>query len=171
MLQRLFDTEDAFGPTLARVALGVVMFPHGAQHLLGWFGGYGFAGTLGWMTGTLGIPAPLAALAIVTEFVAPILLVFGLVGRVAALGIVGVMLGALLTHVESGFFMNWFGTLPPGQEGFEFHIIAAGMAGSLALSGSGAWSLDRLIRAKTPRREITGGDPVNLPQRELVRAA
>src|ERR671921_98290 len=87
MLRRLFHTTDDPAPLAARVTLGLVMFPHGAQHALGWFGGYGFSGTLGWMTDTLGFPAPLAALAIVTELVAPFALIFGVGGRLAALGI------------------------------------------------------------------------------------
>ena len=71
----LFRTTPTPLPTLARVAVGLILFPHGAQHVLGWFGGYGFQGTLGWMTGTLGFPAPLAVLALVTELVAPFALV------------------------------------------------------------------------------------------------
>jgi putative oxidoreductase len=97
------------------------------------------------MTGTLGFPASLAALALVTELVAPFALLAGLGGRVAALGIVGLMLGALSTHVANGFFMNWFGSLPAGQEGFEYHLLAIALAGGVALQGSGAWSVDRWL--------------------------
>src|SRR4051812_22452923 len=104
MLRRFFDTRSAAAPTVARLALALLLFPHGAQHALGWFGGYGFAGTLGWMTGTLGFPAPAAALAIVTELIAPLALVVGLGGRAAALGLAGLMLGAISTHVGNGFF-------------------------------------------------------------------
>src|SRR5262245_14251053 len=144
-MSRLFRTAPTPLPTLARVAVGLILFPHGAQHVLGWFGGYGFHGTLGWMTGTLGFPAPLAALALVTELVAPFALLAGLGGRVAALGLVGLMVGALSTHMANGFFMNWFGSLPAGQEGFEYHILAIALAGSVVLQGSGAWSVDRLL--------------------------
>ena len=97
------------------------------------------------MTDTLGFPAPLAVLALITEITAPVALVLGLGARVAALGIVGLMLGALSTHVPNGFFMNWFGALPPGQEGFEYHLIAIALAGTVVLQGSGAWSLDRWL--------------------------
>jgi len=138
MSPRLLRTTDDPGPFLARVTLAFVFFPHGAQHVLGWFGGYGFQGTLQWMTGTLGVPAPLAALALVTELVAPIALLAGVGVRVAALGIVGLMLGALTTHVANGFFMNWFGNLPAGREGYEYHILAIALAGTVALQGSGA---------------------------------
>ena len=155
MVRTLLHTAPAPSATLARLALGLVLFPHGAQHVLGWFGGYGFGGTFGWMTDTLGFPAPLAALALVTEITAPVALVLGLGGRIAALGVVGLMLGALSTHAANGFFMNWFGGLPAGQEGFEYHLIAMALAGTIVLQGSGAWSLDRVL-APAPRLASAG---------------
>ena len=153
MLRTLLRTAEEPSPLIARVTLGLVLIPHGAQHVLGWLGGYGFHGTLAWMTGTLGFPAPLAVLALVTEFVAPVALVLGLGGRIAALGIVGLMVGALSTHAANGFFMNWFGQLPAGQEGFEYHLIAIALAGTIVLQGSGAWSIDaRLVRRESAVR-------------------
>lgn len=145
MLRTLLATRRDSPPLVARLVLGLVMFPHGAQHALGWFGGYGFHGTLGWMTNTLGFPAPLAALAIVVELLAPFGLVLGLGGRVAAAGIIGLMLGAASTHLANGFFMNWFGTLKPGVEGYEYHLIALALAAVVAIEGSGALSIDRLL--------------------------
>ena len=145
MLRSLLRTPDDPAPALARLALGFVLFPHGAQHVLGWFGGYGFHGTLGWMTGTLGFPAALAVVALVTEIIAPFALVLGLGGRVAAFGVIGLMFGALSTHLQNGFFMNWFGGLPAGTEGYEYHLIAIALAGVVVLRGSGAWSLDRVL--------------------------
>lgn len=145
MFRSLFITRREPAPLVARLVLGLVMFPHGAQHALGWFGGYGLHGTLGWMTGTLGFPAPLAALAIVVELVAPIALVLGLGGRLAAAGIIGLMIGAASTHLPNGFFMNWFGTLKPGVEGYEYHLIAIALAGVVAIAGSGALSIDRWL--------------------------
>jgi putative oxidoreductase len=144
--RRLLQTNEQVSTTLLRVALGVIMWPHGAQHLLGWFGGFGFAGTVEWMTGTLGIPAPVAALAIVTEFLAPLALIVGLGGRLAALGIAGVITGAMITHLPNGFFMNWFGSLPAGAEGFEYHLLVLVMSLALVLQGSGSLSIDRLIQ-------------------------
>jgi putative oxidoreductase len=120
------------------VALGAILLPHGAQHALGWFGGYGFAGTLGWMTGTLHIPAPLAALAIVTELVAPVALLVGFAGRLAALAVGVFILVAAATHAPNGFFMNWFGQMAAGTEGYEYHLLAAALAAVVALEGSGA---------------------------------
>lgn len=141
----LFAADSSAAQTMLRLALGGIMLPHGAQHLLGLFGGYGFSGTLGWMTGTLGFPAPLAAIAIVVEFVAPIALLAGAGARIAALLLAFFMAGAASTHLANGFFMNWFGALPAGTEGFEYHLLAIAMALSIAARGAGALSIDRLV--------------------------
>jgi putative oxidoreductase len=143
----VFHTSRDVAPTLLRLVLALVMFPHGAQHLLGWFGGYGFAGTYQWMT-SLGFPGPLAAVAIVTEFLAPLALAAGLAGRVAALGVTALMLGAVTVHAGNGFFMNWFGALPAGSEGFEYHLLVLAMAVAVLIAGSGRWSLDRWITVR-----------------------
>lgn len=140
----LLRTTRSPGQAVLRVTLAAVIFPHGAQHLLGWFGGYGFSGTIGWM-GSIGIPAPLGALAIVVEFLAPLCLVIGLGARVAAAGIAGVMVGAAMTHLDQGFFMNWFGTMPAGAEGFEYHLLALAMAIAIVVGGAGSLSLDRTL--------------------------
>lgn len=145
MLRSIIATSRGLAPVVARLALGLVMFPHGTQHALGWFGGFGFRGTLGWMTDTLGFPAPLAAIAIVVELLAPIALVLGLGSRLAAAGIFGLMVGAASTHLPNGFFMNWFGTLAPGVEGYEYHLIVLALAAVVVIEGGGALSIDRLL--------------------------
>ena len=151
MHRTLIGTRPDRGALVGRVMLGVIMLPHGFQHALGLLGGYGFRGTLGWMTDTLGFPAPLAALAIVVELIAPFALILGLGGRLAALGIVGLMAGAASTHTANGFFMNWFGTLPAGAEGFEYHLLAIGLGVVVSINGSGALSLDRWIATRFSR--------------------
>src|SRR5262245_58931777 len=83
LIDKVVATDGATAPLVARLALGLILFPHGAQHALGWFGGYGFSGTLAWMTGTLGFPAALAAAGIVSELLAPLALIAGAGGRVA----------------------------------------------------------------------------------------
>lgn len=148
----LLGTDSRVSLTFARIALAVLIVPHGAQHLLGWFGGYGFSGTLGWMTGTVGIPAPFAALAILTEFFAPFALVAGIGSRFAAAGLVGLMLGAIPTHMANGFFMNWFGALPAGGEGFEYHLVVIALALVVVIDGGGAWSVDGRIARRAGRR-------------------
>jgi putative oxidoreductase len=131
--------------TVARVGLGALLFPHGAQHALGWFGGYGFRGTHAWMTGTLGFPSAAAALAIAVELLGALALIAGVGGRVAALGMVGLMLGAISTHAANGFFMNWFAALPSGAEGFEYHLMTIVLAVVVMVRGSGALSIDRAL--------------------------
>ena len=148
MLRKLFSTNPDAGVLAARITLGTIMIPHGFQHALGLFGGYGFDGTLAWMTKTLGFPAPLAALAIATELIAPCALVVGLAGRFAALGIIGIMAGAIITHAPNGFFMNWFGGLPAGVEGFEYHLLAIGLGAVVVMDGSGAFSVDACLSTR-----------------------
>lgn len=150
MFRKLIFTGADYGALAGRVMLGVIMLPHGFQHALGLFGGYGFSGTLGWMTTTLGFPALLAAFAIVTELIAPFALIAGLGGRLASLGIVGIMAGAIRTHASNGLFMNWFGALPAGAEGFEYHLLAIGLAAVVTLNGSGALSLDQWLTSRFP---------------------
>jgi putative oxidoreductase len=143
-LSTLLCTSDTLAPAVLRVTLGAVMFPHGAQKLLGWFGGYGFTGTMGFFTGTLHVPAPLAFLVIVAESFGALALVAGLLTRVAAAGIAAVMVGAIaLTHAPHGFFMNWFGN--QAGEGFEYHLLAIAMAVALFIRGGGAFSIDHAL--------------------------
>lgn len=144
MLRKLIDTDrNDSAALIARLALGLVILPHGMQKLLGMFGGYGFWPTVEFFTGT-GIPAPVAVLIILGESFGALFLVLGLISRVSAAGIALIMLGAvLLVHLPNGFFMNWFGT--QGGEGFEYHILAIGLALIVILRGGGKWSLDTLL--------------------------
>lgn len=130
---------------IARLALGLMILPHGMQKLFGSFGGYGFEGTMGYFTGAAGIPWIFALLAIIAEFFGGLGLITGTLGRVAALGVGSVMGVALFMHLGNGFFMNWNGTLPAGTEGFEFHILAIALAAIVVIRGSGAFSIDRLL--------------------------
>jgi len=144
MLKKLLQTENDYGGLIARLALGIVMFPHGAQKVLGWFGGYGFAGTMTFFTETIGIPYFVALLVVLAEFLGSIGLIVGALTRIAALGIGSVMVGAiLLVHLPNGFFMNWGGN--QAGEGFEYHLLALGLALLLILRGAGALSIDRII--------------------------
>ena len=147
MLTRLTGTTNDLSLTILRVTLGAVMFPHGAQKVLGWFGGYGFGPTLDAFTTQMGIPAPLALLAFAAEFLGGLGLIAGLFGRVAAFGVLSVMSVAASMHLQNGFFMNWTGT--QGGEGYEFHLLAGAMALVVIIKGSGAWSLDRLLSRDT----------------------
>ena len=148
MLQRLVHTNDQVAPTLLRFALGIVMFPHGAQKLLGWFGGAGPSATLEFFSSSLGIPTVLGALVIAAEFFGSLALIVGAFSRVAAFGIGSILVvGALLAHAPNGFFMNWHGS--QAGEGFEYHILGATLALGLVIMGSGRLSVDRLLSRNT----------------------
>src|SRR5437773_551609 len=126
MFRKLIATDDNPATLILRLVLGVVFFAHGAQKLLGWFGGPGFSGTMGMFTGYLHIPAPLAFLAIAAEFFGGLGLILGFLTRIAAFGIAVNMLVAIATvHHSYGFFMNWTGTQK--GEGFEYHLLVLAM--------------------------------------------
>ncbi len=130
--------------TIVRLVLGVVFFAHGAQKMLGWFGGYGFHGTMGFFTHQMGIPAPFAFLAICAEFFGGLGLIVGLLSRIAAFGIIVNMLVAIATvHHVNGFFMNWTGQQK--GEGFEYHLLAIAMGLVILIKGAGALSVDRAL--------------------------
>jgi putative oxidoreductase len=143
----LLNTDERPEPLLLRLVLGAVFFPHGAQKALGWFGGPGFTGTMGALTQQMRIPPPLAFLAIAAEFAGPLGLILGLLTRLAAFGLLADMLVAVaLVHRKVGFFMNWTGTQK--GEGFEFHLLASGLALALMLQGGGKLSADRALAGK-----------------------
>lgn len=151
MIRPLMRTTDDTAALVLRLALAIVIWPHGAQKVLGWWGGGGLAGSMQFLHGMIGLPTPIAWLEIAIEFVGPILLAVGLLGRVAAFGIAVIMIGAVITtHLHNGFFMNWSGQ--KAGEGFEYHILAVAIALAIMLRGSGLWSADRAItRSDDPR--------------------
>ena len=143
MLKRLMGTTEDVSLTTLRVVLGVVFFAHGAQKMLGWFGGFGFHGTMGFFT-HMGMAAPVAFLIICTEFFGGLGLIVGLLTRIASLGIAGLMIGAIfMVHLPNGFFMNWMGKQK--GEGIEYHLLVLAMAAALLLRGAGAFSVDRAL--------------------------
>ena len=146
MIRTLFRTDDDRATAILRLMLGVVFFAHGAQKMLGWFGGPGFSGTMGFFTGMMHIPAPLAFLAISAEFFGGLGLILGFLTRVA----VNMLVAILTVHTAFGFFMNWNGNQK--GEGFEFHLLVLAMAAFLMIRGAGAFSVDHAILTATPRR-------------------
>src|SRR6266436_6697871 len=167
-LLTLLKTDDSFAPLIARLTLGLVMFPHGAQKALGWFGGYGFGATMNFFTGQLHIPALFAFLAIAAEFAGAIGLITGFLSRVSAFGIAVTMLVAtLMVHVSNGFFMNWAGNQK--GEGFEYHLLALGLALIVILAGGGKWSADSLFSG--PSTEKSNFNTSNETAGHLVGAA
>lgn len=144
MFYRILQTKPSYGLTIMRLLLGVVFFAHGSQKMLGWFGGYGFSGTMGFFTHQMGIPAPLAFLAIAAEFFGGLGLILGLLGRVAAFGIaVNMVVAIVKVHAANGLFMNWGGTQK--GEGIEYHLLAIAIAAAVMIEGSGALSGDAAL--------------------------
>lgn len=140
----LFKTDGCFSTLILRLTLGAVFLPHGAQKVLGCFGGYGFRGTMEAFTGQMHIPALFAFLAIAAESAGAIALILGFFTRIAAFGIACNMAVAIyMVHYANGFFMNWYGNQK--GEGFEYHLLAIGIAVALILRGGGKWSLDSAI--------------------------
>jgi putative oxidoreductase len=147
MFRKLIATDNDRATTILRLVLGLIFFAHGAQKMLGWFGGYGFSGTMGFFTGMMHIPAPFAFLAIAAEFFGSIGLIFGFLTRIAGFGILSNMLVAIaIIHHHFGFFMNWTG-LQKG-EGYEYHLLVIALAVYLMIRGAGAVSFDRLLSAE-----------------------
>lgn len=146
-MKKIFQTNESNASTIIRIVLGLILFPHGAQKMLGWFGGYGFNGTMGFLTGTAGLPWFIAFLVIAIEFFGAIALIVGFATRVVAVGIISLFTGIIITsHFQNGFFMNWYGNLK--GEGYEFHLLIIGMAIALLVSGAGKWSVDYALQKK-----------------------
>ena len=144
MFSKLVRTDNDPATAVLRLVLGVIFFAHGAQKLLGWFGGYGFTGTMGFFTGLLHIPAIFAFLAIVAEFFGGLGLILGFLTRVAAFGILSNMVVAIaMVHSQFGFFMNWTGAQK--GEGYEYHLLVLAATVLLIIRGAGAASVDRLL--------------------------
>lgn len=140
----LLRTDNSIATFFVRVALGAVFFPHGAQKVLGLFGGGGLVASYSGFTQGMGIPAVFAVLAIAAEFLGSLGLLFGFLTRVAAFGIGSVMAVAMMmVHWQHGFFMNWHGQQK--GEGIEYHLLALAMAVYLMIRGGGALSFDGAI--------------------------
>ena len=146
-MKKIFQTNDNTATTILRVVLGIILFPHGAQKLLGWFGGYGFTGTMGFLTGTAGLPWIIAFLVIAIDLFGALGLIFGFATRIVAAGIISLFTGIIATsHLQNGFFMNWAGNLK--GEGYEYHLLIIGIAITLLVSGAGKWSVDYALQRK-----------------------
>lgn len=143
-MKTFFQTDENINNLIIRVMLGIVVFPHGAQKLLGWFGGYGLEGTLGFFTDTLGVPLIIAILVILGESLGALGLITGFLTRFCAMGVLMIMAGAIvMSHAANGFFMNWSGK--QAGEGFEYHILAIALCIPLLISGGGRFSVDGFI--------------------------
>ncbi|MGB3940589.1 MAG: DoxX family protein [Candidatus Manganitrophaceae bacterium] len=146
-MKALFETDESWSNLILRVMTGLVMFPHGAQKLLGWYGGFGFSGTMGFFTEKMGLPWIIAFLVIMGESIGALMLIAGFLTRFAAASLAIIMIGAIwLVHLSTGFFMNWFGK--QAGEGYEYHLLVIAITVALTLAGGGKWSVDRIIAQK-----------------------
>jgi len=136
ILRLALTTTGGYDTLLLRVALGVTILPHGIQKTLGWWGGYGFTGTMGAFTQMMGIPAPLALAAILAESLGALLLIFGVFTRLNAFAIGVTMVVASTMHLSGGFFM---------PKGVEFFIPVVAIALVLFVKGGGKWAADSKI--------------------------
>ena len=145
MFKAIYKTDDKPSLFFIRLSLGIVMFPHGAQKVFGWFGGTGFLETIEIFTAQLHFPLFIPILLMIIELIGSIGLIFGFLTRLCALGIgTSIAVCAYLNHLQNGFFMNWFGQQK--GEGYEYHILVVGMALALITDGGGFFSLDRKLQ-------------------------
>lgn len=141
----IFKTNNDYADLIARLTIGIILFPHGAQKMLGMFGGYGFAGTMGFFTQTLHLPRVIGFLVIVIEFVGSLSLIAGFASRIWSALIIILMIGIIYTsHFDNGFFMNWFGTQK--GEGYEYFLLIIGLSLVTLVNGSGKYAADNLIK-------------------------
>ena len=146
MLTSFFVTSDSWAGAFLRITLALVILPHGAQKLLGWFGGFGFEGTMGYFTGQIGMPRVLGLVVILSESVGSLFLLAGLGTRAVAALYIAIMIGAIATvHARNGFFMNWLGDQK--GEGYEYALLVIGIAAILVVRGGGALAVDRAVAA------------------------
>jgi putative oxidoreductase len=144
MKNMIFKTNSDWGGFIARLTLGVILFPHGAQKMLGLFGGYGFTGTMGYFTNTVRLPWIVAFLVIIIEFVGSLSLIIGFATRPWSALIIILMLGIIFTsHIDNGFFMNWSGNQK--GEGYEYHLLVIGLSLITLINGSGKYSADNAL--------------------------
>ena len=144
MKNKIFKTNNDWTGLVIRLTIGLILFPHGAQKMLGIFGGYGFSGTMGFFTGTMHLPWLIGFLVIVIEFIGSLSLIVGFASRLWSALIIIEMLGAVITtHLNNGFFMNWAGNQK--GEGYEFHLLLIGLALAIIINGSGKFSADEKI--------------------------
>nr|WP_295870495.1 DoxX family protein [uncultured Chitinophaga sp.] len=146
-MQWALSNDDSWAGLILRLTLGLVLFPHVAQKLFGWFDGPGLRGELQYMTTKAGLPVWVAVTAITVECVGAFLLLTGTGTRFAAAGLFGLFIGMILVvHAPNGFFMNWFGKVPSGAEGFEYHLLVLGICIVLMIQGGGKYALDKLLQ-------------------------
>ncbi|MBO9203049.1 MULTISPECIES: DoxX family protein [Niastella] len=149
LINSIIATDDSLIGFILRITLGIVLFPHTTQKMFGWFNGPGLAGEMSFMTTQAGLSVFTAIVAITIECLGTFMLLTGTATRIASAGIFGLFVGMIATwHYRNGFFMNWFGKLPSGKEGFEYHLLVLGMCIAIFIAGGGRYSIDKWITGR-----------------------
>ena len=144
MKKKLFTTNNDWTGVIIRLTIGLILFPHGAQKMLGLFGGYGFTGTMGFFTDTMKFPWIIGFLVIIIEFIGALSLIAGFASRIWSVLIIILFTGIIFSsHLNNGFFMNWFGNQK--GEGYEYHLLMIGLAIATFINGSGKYSVDEKL--------------------------
>lgn len=142
--QWIRSTDGGWGSLTLRLTLGVVLFPHAAQKLFGWFDGPGLQGEMQYMTTQVGLPALIAATAIAVECLGTFFILFGIWTKITSIAVFFLFTGMIVVdHASHGFFMNWFGKMPAGAEGFEYHLLVLGICLTLIIQGGGKYSTEK----------------------------
>ncbi|HEY0668105.1 MAG TPA: DoxX family protein [Sphingobacteriaceae bacterium] len=153
MKDRIFGTNNDWTGLINRLTIGLILFPHGAQKLPGWFGGPGFTGEMSFFTETLHLPWLIAFLVIIIEFFGSVSLIVGFASRIWAVLMIVLFIGIILFgHIEHGFFMNWFGDQK--GEGYEYHLLIIGLSLAVLVNGSGKLSVDGVLA----KRQLSGSE-------------
>ena len=146
-MQLIFRTNNDWTGVIIRLTTGLILFPHGAQKMLGLFGGPGFSGEMDFLTGTVHLSWLIAIGVIVIEFIGPLSFIVGFASRVWAVLTIILMLGIIVSsHLDNGFFMNWFGNQK--GEGYEYHLLVIGLCLATLYNGSGKLSIDTSLQKK-----------------------
>lgn len=143
----LFESQNNWVGLAIRITIAVVLFPHGAQKLLGWWNGHGYSSTMEFFTGTVDLPYFIGWFVIMIEFFCPLFVLVGFVSKLWADAILIVMIGVIATVQNKYFFMNWFNDQE--GEGMEFFFLMIGLCTALILNGSGRFSIDSFIRGSS----------------------
>ncbi len=147
MKEKIFSTNNDWTGLVTRLTIGLIMFPHGAQKVFGWFGGPGFTNEMGFFTDTLHLPWLIAFLVIVTEFLGAVSLIIGFASRFWSIATIILFIGIIfIAHTDNGFFMNWFGNQK--GEGYEYHLLVIGLSIATLINGSGKYSVDGTLLYK-----------------------
>jgi putative oxidoreductase len=154
MKNKIFKTNNDWTGVVTRLSMGVILLPHGAQKMLGMFGGYGFTVTMGFFTDTMHLPWIIGLFVIIIEFIGAFSLIAGFAARIwSALTIILFLAIIFTSHLDNGFFMNWFGSQK--GEGYEYHLLVIGLSIATLINGSGKYSVDGILLNKKKNKSIS----------------